>query len=102
MLARPLNKHIKVRGANEKRRWTLNYPSTAEPVNNPFDSHLPGISITDLLWFVATNTAFLSEFTHVLDRTEQTPVNLGALTAPFADPTFWKQAMQNGGDDDLG
>ncbi len=68
MLARPLNKHIKVRGANEKRRWTLNYPSTAEPVNNPFYSHLPGISITDLLWFVATNPAFLSEFTHVLDR----------------------------------
>ena len=34
--------------------------------------------------------------------TEQTPVDLDALAARFADPAFWKQAMQNGGDDDLG
>ena len=30
-----LNKHIKVTGAADKRRWTLIYPSEEEPVNNP-------------------------------------------------------------------
>lgn len=30
------NKHIKVTGVAEKRRWTLVYPSEEEPVNSPF------------------------------------------------------------------
>ena len=63
-----VNKHIKVIGAAEKRRWKLLYPSTDEPVNSDFYSQLPGIGIADLLWFVAGNTGFLSTFTHVLDR----------------------------------
>lgn len=62
------NKHIKVIGAAEKRRWKLLYPSTDEPINSDFYSQLPGIGIADLLWFVAGNTGFLSAFTHVLDR----------------------------------
>ncbi|BBQ70535.1 TPA: Tn3 family transposase [Escherichia coli] len=63
-----VNKHIKVIGAAEKRRWKLLYPSTDEPINSDFYSQLPGIGIADLLWFVAGNTGFLSAFTHVLDR----------------------------------
>jgi TnpA family transposase len=63
-----LNQHIKVRGAADKSRWKLIYPSAEEPVNSPFYSQLPGIGIADLLWFVAANTGFLSTFTHVLDR----------------------------------
>lgn len=62
------NKHIKLRGNGEKRRWNLLYPSSEEPVNSPFFSELPGIGIADLLWFVAGETAFLEGFTHVLDR----------------------------------
>jgi hypothetical protein len=30
------NRHIKLRGAGEKRRWTLVYPSDEEPINSPF------------------------------------------------------------------
>ncbi|HIF6279918.1 TPA: Tn3 family transposase [Raoultella ornithinolytica] len=63
-----VNKHIKVIGAAEKRRWKLLYPSTDEPINSDFYSQLPGIGIAGLLWFVAGNTGFLSAFTHVLDR----------------------------------
>ena len=62
------NQHIKVTGLNDKRRWKLIYPTSAEPLNNPFYGQLPGIGIADLLWFVAGSTGFLSAFSHVLDR----------------------------------
>src|ERR1017187_5428174 len=62
------NRHLKVRGAGEKRRWKLMYPSEEEPINSSFYSQLPGIGIADLLWFVAGKTGFLRAFTHVLDR----------------------------------
>ncbi|MDD3581327.1 MAG: Tn3 family transposase, partial [Desulfobacca sp.] len=62
------NPHIKIRGVGEKRRWTLVYPNQEEPSNNPFYSHLPGIGIANLLWFVAERTGFMRSFTHVLDR----------------------------------
>jgi len=62
------NKHIKVTGVGEKRRWSLVYPSEEEPINSPFYGPLPGITIADLLWFVAEKTDFLSAFTHVLER----------------------------------
>jgi hypothetical protein len=62
------NRHIKLHGAGEKRRWTLVYPSEEEPINSPFFGELPAIGIADLLWFVHGETNFLSAFTHVLDR----------------------------------
>ena len=62
------NQHIKVKGADQKRRWKLLYPVAEEPINNPFYGKLPGIGIADLLWFVAGETGFLQSFTHVLDR----------------------------------
>ena len=62
------NKHIKLKGKPEKRRWNLLYPPSDEPVNSPFFNQLPGIGIADLLWFVAGETTFLKDFTHVLDR----------------------------------
>lgn len=67
-IADGLNIHIKITGTAEKRRWTLKYPKTEEPVNSPFYSQLPGIGIADLLWFVAANTGYLGAFRHVLDR----------------------------------
>jgi len=62
------NQHIKLRGRGEKRRWSLIYPETEEPTNGPFYGQLPGIGISDLLWFVASSTDFLGNFSHKLDR----------------------------------
>ncbi len=67
-IAREENRYIKIRGIGEKRRWSLIYPNEEEPSNSSFYSHLPGIGIADLLWFVAERTGFLGSFTHVLDR----------------------------------
>lgn len=90
------NKHFKVSGVAEKRRWTLVYPSPEEPVNNSFYNQLPGISIADLLWFVAARTAFLRPFTHVLERYvkhESDPQEiLACLVAMGTNMGLWKMA----------
>jgi hypothetical protein len=62
------NKHIKITGIGEKRRWTLIYPTEEEPINSPFYGQLPGIGVADLLRFVTEKTGFMSAFTHVLGR----------------------------------
>ena len=91
-----LNKHIKITGAAEKRRWTLAYPSAEEPINNPFYSQLPGTAIADLLWFVAENTGFLGAFSHVLDRYvkhEPDPREiLACIVAMGTNMGLWKMA----------
>jgi hypothetical protein len=90
------NKHIKVTGVAEKRRWTLVYPSEEEPVNSPFFSQLPGIDMARLLWFVAERTAFLQAFTHVLERYvkhESKPQEiLACLAALGTNMGLWKMA----------
>jgi TnpA family transposase len=90
------NRHIKVRGAGEKRRWTLVYPNEEEPVNSPFFGELPAIGIADLLWFVHQETNFLSAFTHVLDRfVKHDPIwneILACLIAFGTNMGLWKMA----------
>lgn len=94
------NQYIKLRGAGDKRRWTLLYPSDEEPVNSPFYSQLPGIGIADLLWFVAGNTGFLRAFSHVLDRYvkhEPDPREiLACIVALGTNMGLWKMAEVSG------
>ena len=95
-----LNKHIKVTGAADKRRWTLTYPSVGEPVNNRFYNQLPGVGIADLLWFVAGETGFLGAFSHVLDRYvkhEPDPREiLACIVAMGTNMGLWKMAEVSG------
>jgi TnpA family transposase len=90
------NRHIKLRGAGEKRRWTLVYPSEEEPINSPFFGELPAIGIADLLRFVHQETNFLSAFTHVLDRyVKHDPAGneiLACLIAFGTNMGLWKMA----------
>ncbi len=73
-IADGVNQHIKIKGKDEKKRWTLIYPTAPEQINHSFYSQLPGISIADLLRFVAKEAGFLNAFTHVLGRyTKQAP-----------------------------
>ncbi|MCI0421922.1 MAG: Tn3 family transposase, partial [Acidobacteria bacterium] len=99
-IAKGGNKHIKVSGSGEKRRWSLLYPAEEESVNSPFYSQLPGIGVVDLLWFVAGNTAFLKSFTHVLDRyTKREPdprLIFACLVAMGTNMGLWKMAEVSG------
>nr|WP_295085862.1 Tn3 family transposase [uncultured Roseateles sp.] len=95
-----VNKHIKIIGRAEKRRWKLIYPSAEEPVNSPFYGPLPGIGIADLLAFVAGNTSFLGGFTHVLDRYIKHKPDpreiLACVVALGTNMGLWKMAEVSG------
>ncbi|MFC6280023.1 MULTISPECIES: Tn3 family transposase [Polaromonas] len=90
------NKHIKLTGRADNRRWTLIYPSEDEPTNSPFYGQLSGIGIADLLWFVAGKTGFLKSCTHVLDRyVKQAPdprALLACIVAMGTNMGLWKMA----------
>lgn len=94
------NKHIKLKGNHEKRKWNLLYPATEEPVNSPFYSQLPGIGVADLLWFVAAETNFLGGFTHVLDRYVKHDADpreiLACIVAMGTNMGLWKMAEVSG------
>lgn len=94
------NKHIKLKGKDEKRKWNLLYPATEEPVNSPFYSQLPGIGVADLLWFVAAETNFLGGFTHVLDRYVKHDADpreiLACIVAMGTNMGLWKMAEVSG------
>jgi TnpA family transposase len=94
------NKHIKIAGSGDKRRWTLIYPSEEEPINSPFYGQLPGIGIADLLRFVAGKTDFMKAFTHVLGRyikQEADPRHiLACVVAMGTNMGLWKMAEVSG------
>jgi hypothetical protein len=94
------NKHIKITGTGDKRRWTLIYPTEEEPTNSPFYGQLPGIGVADLLQFVAEKTNFLSAFTHVLGRyvkQEADPRHvLACVVAMGTNMGLWKMAEVSG------
>ena len=62
-------RQVRVRGAAEKRRWTLVYPSEEEPVNSPFFDELPTIGVADLLWFVQ-DRQILSVLSGIIELTQ--------------------------------
>jgi hypothetical protein len=94
------NKHIKLTGAEDKRRWSLVYPSEEEPINSPFYGQLPGIGIADLLWFVAEKTGFLGAFRHVLERYVKQDADarliLACVVAMGTNMGLWKMAEVSG------
>jgi TnpA family transposase len=94
------NKHIKITGSGDNRRWTLIYPSEEEPINSPFYGQLPGIGIVDLLRFVAGKTDFMKTFTHVLGRyikQEADPRHiLACVVAMGTNMGLWKMAEVSG------
>jgi len=94
------NKHIKITGTGDKRRWTLIYPTEEEPTNSPFYGQLPGIGVADLLRFVAEKTNFLSAFTHVLGRYVKQDADsrhvLACVVAMGTNMGLWKMAEVSG------
>jgi len=94
------NRHIKIAGVGDKRRWSLIYPTEEEPTNSPFYGQLPGIGIADLLRFVAEKTGFLNAFTHILSRYVKQDADprhlLACVVAMGTNMGFWKMAEVSG------
>ena len=94
------NKHVKITGTGDRRRWSLIYPTEEEPINSPFYGQLPSIGIADLLRFVAGKTGFLSAFTHVLGRYVKQEADprlvLACIVAMGTNMGLWKMAEVSG------
>jgi hypothetical protein len=94
------NKHIKITGTGDRRRWSLIYPTEEEPINSPFYGQLPSIGIADLLRFVAGKTGLLSAFTHVLGRYVKQEADprlvLACIVAMGTNMGLWKMAEVSG------
>jgi TnpA family transposase len=94
------NKHIKITGSGDQRRWSLIFPTEEEPINSPFYGQLPGIGIADLLRFVSEKTEFMKAFTHVLGRyvkQEADPRHsLACVVAMGTNMGLWKMAEVSG------
>lgn len=94
------NKHIKITGRGDNRRWSLIYPTDEEPINSPFYGQLPGIGIADLLWFASEKTNFLSSFTHILERYAKHEADprllLACIVAMGTNMGLWKMAEVSG------
>ena len=96
------NKHIKIAGSGDGRRWTLIYPSEEEPINSPLYGQLPGIGVADLLRFVTGKTDFMKAFTHILGRymkQEADPHHiLSCVVAMGTNMGLWKMAEVSASD----
>lgn len=61
------NAHFNLRGKTTNR-WTLGYPAEEAKLDGGFYAQLPVIDVAELLRFVARETGFRANFTHVLTR----------------------------------
>jgi TnpA family transposase len=62
------NEHLQIQHRGRQRRWTLQYPRSAEPINHPFFDTLKQVDISSVLHFVNQPCRFMDAFEHVLGR----------------------------------
>ncbi len=62
------NSHFQITTTGKRKRWTLQYPTSTEPINHPIFETLPQVSISRVLHFVSHQCHFMTCFEHVLGR----------------------------------
>lgn len=62
------NESVQFKNRGKKRRWTLQYPRSSDPINHPFFDTLNQVEISNVLHFVNRQCHFMDAFTHVLGR----------------------------------
>ena len=62
------NKYLQIQHRGRQRRWTLQYPRGAEPINHPFFDTLKQVDVGSLLHCVNQHCRFMDAFEHVLGR----------------------------------
>ncbi|MGE0683287.1 MAG: Tn3 family transposase, partial [Candidatus Binatia bacterium] len=75
------NAAVQLNPRNPQGRWTLQYPSSSEPVNHPFFDALQQVDISQVLAFTHRHCRFMDAFEHVVGRYVKQPVDERALTA---------------------
>jgi TnpA family transposase len=80
-LATGENTHFQITRRGAQVRWTLEYPSSQEPVNHPFFEQLRQIDISRVLHFVHRQCHFLEAFEHLRGRYVKQRADHGTLVA---------------------
>ncbi len=62
------NSHVHLTTTGKRKRWTLQYPTSNEPINHPIFETVPQVSISRVLHFVNHHCHFMTCFEHVLGR----------------------------------
>jgi TnpA family transposase len=75
------NEHVQFKNRGKQGRWTLQYPHSSDPVNDPFFDSLRQVDIATVLHFVNRQCHFLDAFTHVLGRYAKQEADDRVLTA---------------------
>ena len=75
------NTHFQLTQRGRQVHWTLEYPSSQDPVNHPFFEQLRQVEISSVLHFVQRQCHFLDAFEHLLGRYVKQPVDPRTLIA---------------------
>jgi len=62
------NSHVHLTTTGKRKRWTLQYPTSTEPINHPIFETVPQVNISSVLHFVNHHCHFMTCFEHVLGR----------------------------------
>jgi len=62
------NSHFHITTTGKRKSWTLQYPTSTEPINHPIFETLPQVNISSVLHFVNHHCQFMTCFEHVLGR----------------------------------
>src|SRR6266436_7683449 len=62
------NSHLHITTTGKRKRWTLQYPTSTEPINHPIFETLRQVNISRVLHFVIHHCQFMTCFEHVLGR----------------------------------
>ncbi len=62
------NSHFHLTTTGKRKSWTLQYPTSTEPINHPIFETLPQVNISRVLHFVNHHCQFMTCFEHVLGR----------------------------------
>jgi len=62
------NSHFQITTTGKRKSWTLQYPTSSEPINHPIFETLRQVNIGSVLHFVHHHCQFMACFEHVLGR----------------------------------
>jgi TnpA family transposase len=75
------NSHVHLTTTGKRKRWTLQYPTSTEPINHPIFETVPQVNISRVLHFVNHHCHFMTCFEHVLGRYSKQAADEQALSA---------------------
>ncbi len=75
------NSHLHLTTTGKRKSWTLQYPTSTEPINHPIFETVPQVSISRVLHFANHHCHFMTCFEHVLGRYNKQAADERALSA---------------------